>query len=186
MLPPTHLLFSFAWAKKFHPSKTLIWLACCLGAFVPDIPYGIALLFNYSSDTPMLDQYSVFGDSCTIILHTLILWLSLYFIVCFWSKPQNFLLYWIIRAFAAGGISHIILDALTHGRGNEFHGCNYFWPLNIEVTKALSIWNYRNLERSLWPKPEEWIIDLLLLVYIIQRSRRKQNTHKLMLASTIK
>lgn len=181
MLPPTHLLFSYAWSKKFHSKRNIITLACCFGAFIPDMPYGIELLLNYLFDNhPIQDKYSSIGSYCTTLLHTLIIWLLFYFIIYVW-RQQN-LFYWIIRAFLAGGISHIFLDSLTHGQGNDFHGCNYFWPLNISIVKIVSIWNYRHSANNLWPKSEELFIDAILMIYILQWSnpwkimKKKLNT----------
>ena len=168
MHPSTHGVLGL-WATRHYPTKTL-WagLAALLGSWLADLPLAVEIAINkwkwlHFSQSAVISAKAGLAKE---VGHFLLLWILLYGAIRLWERSSRSAGLWTARAFAVGGIWHILIDALSHGRRPSV---NYLWPLSIKLTKLVGVWNYVQPSRTLLPKPEELIFDYALLFFFLWR-----------------
>ncbi len=142
MITPSHLIYSWALAKKTsqkpaNPAEKLRVVAFILGALLPDIPVYVfflvcGVLLGYGHDLLWNDMYFNSKWSVAFTLsHSLLLWPLLYLVARY---KQWFVVLWI----AISAIFHIMVDFCVH----TVDAYQHFWPLSDwRFMSPLSYWD---------------------------------------------
>lgn len=137
--------FTETWYGKLHRDWSVPF-ACGFGSFLPDLPLAINMTRNLANGLPAEGHWYPMMHAYSEAIHNFFLWLALFLLLRKLSASRGSLNSFALYAFTIGGLlCHVSVDMLTHGRGQEFIGCNYFWPLPLWIAQHIGVMLYRTV-----------------------------------------
>jgi len=169
MITPSHIIYSWALAKKTEKSggarprhRTLAFI---LGSLFPDTPTYLffivnGLILGYSGQVMWDDMYFNSAWSIPITLtHSFILWPIL-------IAAASYFKWRYLRWFSISALLHTAVDFFVHTEDAYRH----FWPLSDwKFISPVSYWN--NAEFGAYVSAFDSILVLVLLTYLYTRYR---------------
>lgn len=174
MGPQTHILFYSAISGQIAKSRSTsfslfltVQLAGVVSALAPDAELLGRAVKNVVDGLPATHNFHLPPGLTSHVCHSLFVW-SVIGILAWIGLRHWPTLRIVALSFFAGLGTHIILDAFTHGPPRPA-GMTYFWPFSLDL-RVLSYlvggWVYSRGNGSYWPKGPEWIMDLVLMVWL--------------------
>jgi membrane-bound metal-dependent hydrolase YbcI (DUF457 family) len=165
----THVALACSTAFCFSKRPQIILLAG-FGAAIPDLVLAVHLAIRLSNGGSISGQQlrdlGGLAAQASCILHSLPLWsiAGILTALAFSTRHSARL------AVAYGGLSHCLVDALTHGRDPSTLIGSVIYPLPFCVEKYIGIWDYRPRPFSLIPLWPEWVVLAACLALSFQRA----------------
>ena len=161
----THLVLGALLGKFFFPDSSLGQTSCATCAILPDLVMVPRFILDKLSGRKPLKSQSSLLLKAKEGSHSLVLW-GIVGTLSFFT--ENRALEIALVAGCLGGISHVLIDILTHRdekyRENE---PTYLWPLPASL-QGLAIYEYRIDNGVLRPKgPEAAVIVITIIFYAI-------------------
>ncbi|MDH3684908.1 MAG: metal-dependent hydrolase, partial [Myxococcales bacterium] len=120
----THLLIGAALGACLHPSDLVAQGACAAGAMLPDVAQVPSYLLDRSKGRQPLATVRPEVLRAKFAAHSLLVWATLLAVACVVGWPP-------FLAFCAGGLSHPLVDALTHKEEKYWaNDAGFLWPLS--------------------------------------------------------
>jgi hypothetical protein len=144
----THLAIATCGAALLWPNAHLLQAACVVGAVLPDVVMVPTFITDRMSGRLPLSQPPQWLLWLIELGHSFWLW-SAILLAAIWFGTMAPI------CFALGGLSHVMIDVLTHGNPQfQRFDPQYLWP--IADLRGLATWDYRIIPGRLWPlKPLE-------------------------------
>lgn len=161
----THSLFAYSITSTKHKIKKILIVALFLGALIPDIGeifIQIELSKKYGATIAVYDERTsdvIVASNLAVtyiydILHSLVLPILLIVISFIVNKNKD-----IIRYFATGLLTHILLDSFTHGK---IWALKLFYPIVNNRFEILS-----NLVGNWWDWKPKISLYFFIFPYIV-------------------
>jgi hypothetical protein len=164
----THVLMGGVIAAIFFRDNTLAQVGCIVASAVPDLTMVPQYLKDLVAKRQPMTQQSDKLILWKEIGHSFLLWFLLTVLgATLLAKFGPTLL-----ATALGGLTHTIVDILTHGTGPRENrpywdtDVKFMWPTSMDL-RPLGVWEYRIAHGVLRPKPVEAMVDVLCLGIIV-------------------
>lgn len=163
--------------NKFEKSvsRWLLPASCVAASVLPDLPRGYQMLVNKLHGLSLEAYFSSnmlwLGEQ----IHHVVWWLLLYAAIATyaWFKAWSLAVYACNVSVLFGVlVSHILLDALSHGHGSGFYGNNYFDPLPVKWAAAIGIFSYRDTVSLTIQAPEAFLIGFCLMSVVVLLATR--------------
>lgn len=164
----SHALTGAALGAMIFQHEPVLQIGCVIGSVSPDMTLAVQYAIDLVLGRPPMTQQGKLAMLLKEIAHSIPVWLlALMLGWVFREMIGNVLL-----AFALGGITHIIVDVLTHGTGPRKSrpywdtDLKFVWPLPIDL-RPLGLWEYRKAPGDLTPKPFELGVDLVAAIFAL-------------------
>ena len=154
----SHAAIGAALGALVFPDNASAQATCIAASVAVDFP----MAYQYAQDN-FHSRQPLMHPSCGVLevneaSHSLPLWLLLG--LCSLFLPDMF------KWTAIGGMAHVIIDVLTHGKGKReqrpfwLTDVTFMWPLPLDL-RLLGVWEYRYGHGILRPKPLELLVLLI-------------------------
>jgi membrane-bound metal-dependent hydrolase YbcI (DUF457 family) len=153
----THILIGSALGACLHPGDLTAQGACVFGALLPDVAQVPSYLVDRARGRQPLATVRPEVLRVKFAAHSILVWGTL--------LGAALAVGWIpFVAFCTGGLSHPLVDALTHkdARYRE-NDAGFLWPLSLRLARYTGLWEYRIDHGVLRPKPLEATVCVLSL-----------------------
>jgi membrane-bound metal-dependent hydrolase YbcI (DUF457 family) len=160
----THGFFGMAGGALLFPNNPIVQIAFIAGSVAPDLVMIPKFVLDKVRGRPPMEEQSDTLMLLKNVSHSIPLWLV--GLVVGWLYQPS-MLAMLLFACALGGLIHPLIDRPTHCDPEYRDTENtYLWPLPFDLNdiKWLSLWEYRSRHGDLWPKWQEAVVCLLLLL----------------------
>ncbi len=158
----THVLMGGVIAAVFFRDNTIAQAGCVIASAAPDLTMVPQYLIDLAQKRQPMTQQSKRLMLFKEIGHSLPIWLFLTILGLVLPSPA-------ILAFGLGGLTHSIVDILTHGTGSKENrpywdtDLKFMWPTPLDL-RPLGLWEYRIGPGVLRPKKFELFTDIACVI----------------------
>lgn len=154
----THMLAGAFIGASFFEGNLLAQAACAIGAVLPDVVQVPKYVLDLVQGRQPLAKVSPRIIRLKNAAHSIVIWVILFALALATGVPT-------IIALAAGGLSHPLIDCLTHSDEKYRHvEAGFLWPFPLKLAQYTGIWDYRIDHGVLRPKPLEAVVDIVLVI----------------------
>lgn len=159
----THLDIGINLGLTLFPHSPLKQAACAVASVLPDLVMVPKFVMDKCRGRPPLEYQSPMLMALKQCSHSLVLWMLVGIVAMLVQDPLGS----IVLAFSIGGVSHVVIDILTHkDQKYRQHEATYLWPLPGSL-QGLAVYEYRIGTGILLPKLPELILNIALVGYRI-------------------
>jgi hypothetical protein len=153
----THVLLGACIGASLFPNDLMAQAASVAGATLPDVVQMPKFVLDRARGLQPLAEVPPGILRLKFAFHSIPVWAALSWAMYFVSWPP-------LLAFALGGLSHTLIDALTHKEPKYWQNdAGFLWPLPFQLARYSGLWEYRIDHGVLRPKPFEAIVCVAAL-----------------------
>ena len=145
----THLLIGAALGATLAPDDPVAQGACAAGAMLPDLAQVPSYLIDKLQGRQPLAAVRPEVLRAKFAAHSILVWAVLLAaaLAVGWAP---------LVLFGIGGLSHPLVDALTHKDEKYWENdAGFLWPFPLRLARYTGLWEYRIDHGVLRPKPLE-------------------------------
>ena len=132
----------------FRHQQPILVATCALGAILPDVPDAMQFILDMKHGRKTLSVHPRSAIVMRSVAHSLPLWLFLWGATITLHDPSRT----VLMALAIGGVSHGMVDAITHGSPlYKDIDAGMLWPLPWRLQSLVGLADYRLAPGTLWP-----------------------------------
>jgi hypothetical protein len=156
----THLLIGACVGALTHPGELIPTVACAFGATLPDVVQVPRYMLDKLAGRQPLAEVSPRIRALKNAAHSILVWFALLVGAWFLAWPS-------LVGLCLGGLTHPIIDALTHKDPKYWkNDAGFLWPLPVRLARYTGVWDYRIDHGVLRPKPPEAVVCALALAVL--------------------
>lgn len=155
----THVLIGACVGASLFPNDLYAQATCVAGATLPDVVQMPKYVLDRARGRQPLAEVPPEILRLKFALHSIPMWALLAGVAYFvgWSP---------LSAFALGGLSHTLIDALTHKEPKYWQNdAGFVWPLSYRLARYSGVWEYRIDHGVLRPKAFEAMVCVVALAF---------------------